>query len=167
MGDTDIFELHREIVKCIGREPRITFQGEDALLIEVSSPEESEKLQGMRKVKGGEVKCTPHRSLNQCRGVIFSKELLKYSEEKLKKEFESQSVVEVKRMMKKVDGVLCPLPLLILTFDMLKLPDTVSAAWLRIPVRPYVPSPRRCFYCQMFGHVLTSCRRKLKGEAPI
>ena len=52
-------------------------------------------------------------------------------------------------------------------FDMLKLHNIVSAAWLRLQVRPYIPSPRRCFYCQMFGHVLTSCRRKLKGEAPI
>ena len=167
LEDADIFELHREIVSCIGREPKITRQGEETLLIEVSSPEESVKLLKMKMAKGSEVKCTPHRSLNQCKGVIYSKDLINYSEERLQEEFESQNVIEVKRMMKKVDGNLCPLPLLILTFDMLKLPDTVSAAWLRLQVRPYVPSPRRCFYCQMFGHVFTSCRRKLKNEAQI
>ena len=167
LEETDIFELHREIVNCIGREPKITRQGEETLLIEVSSPEESVKLQKMKMAKGSEVKCTPHRSPNQCKCVIYSKDFINYSEERLQKEFESQNVIEVKRMMKKVSGNLCPLPLLILTFDMLKLPDTVSAAWLRLQVRPYVPSPRRCFYCQMFGHVFTSCRRKLKNEAQI
>ena len=36
-----MFELHRDIVKSIGREPKITTQGNGSLLIETSTPEET------------------------------------------------------------------------------------------------------------------------------
>ena len=93
--------------------------------------------------------------------------MMKFSEEKLLEEFKDQNVIEVKRIMKKVDGVLCPQPLLILSFNLLKLPETVTAAWHYFKVRTYIPSPRRCFHCQKFGHVTTSCRRKAKNEAEV
>ena len=54
-----------------------------------------------------------------------------------------------------------------LNYNLLKLPNIISAAWLRLRVRPYIPSPRRCYYCQMFGHVNTTCRRKLRGDSEI
>ena len=33
LDNTDMFELHREIVGCIGREPKITCQGEETFLL--------------------------------------------------------------------------------------------------------------------------------------
>ena len=167
LDDLDIFEVHRDIVSCIGREPKISSINGGSLLIEVTSNEESEKLQRMKKLNGTEAKCIPHPSMNQSKGVVYSRELLNYSEDKLLDKFRSHKVVAVHRMKKKVNGILCPQPLLILTFDLLKLPDAISAAWLRLPVKPYFPSPRRCFYCQMYGHLNTTCRRKLKEEPEI
>ena len=87
-------------------------------------------------------------------------ELLRYSEEKIQKELEDQGVVEVKQMKKTVGGLLTPLPTYVITFDRLKLPSFIRAAWLRLEVRPYVPSCRRCFFCQRYGHVANNCRRK-------
>ena len=162
--DTDIFDMRRDIVKSIGREPKISFQADGTLLIEAISPEESEKMKKLNKIQGYKVDCKCHQSMNSCRGVIFSKQLIKYSEEKLLQEFNEQHVTDVKRIKKKVNDELLPTPLLILTFDLLRLPPTISAAWMRIHVRPYIPSPRRCFHCQKFGHFTTSCRNKIKGE---
>ena len=34
---------------------------------------------------------------------------------------------------------------------------------LRLPVKPYIPSPRRCYHCQAFGHVIRFCRRLQDG----
>ena len=167
MENMDIFEVHREIVNCIGREPKISPRGDSTLLIEAATPEESAKLQKLKSISGNGAKCVPHKTMNQCKGTIYSTELLLYSEEKLRKEFENQKVVEVKRMMKKENGNLCPTPLLIITFNLLKLPNVLHAAWFRLRVRPYIPSPRRCYYCQMFGHVNTTCRRKLRNETEI
>ena len=165
--DTDIFEVHREVVRCIGRAPKMSSLGRGGLLIEVQTPTESDKLKRMKMVNGNSASCTPHHTFNHTKGVIFSRELMKFSEEKLLQEFEDQKVIEVKRIMKKENGELCPQPLLILTFDLLKLPETISAAWHNIKVRPYIPSPRRCFYCQAFGHLNTNCRKKAKGEPQV
>ena len=79
--------------------------------------------------------------------------------EKLPHELSDQGVVGVDRLQKKVDGVLVPTPSLFLTFDRLKLPEVVKLAWLRLPVTTCIPSLRRCFHCQAFGHVSRSCRR--------
>ena len=163
LDDVDIFELNREITECIKTQPKISPQGDGALVIEVSSPEESEKLQKL-KLNTINSKCIPHVTLNKCKGVVYSRELIKYSEEKLLKEFENQKVSEVKRIMRRVNEEKVPTPTLILTFELLKLPSHISAAWYRLPVKPYIPTPRRCYHCQMFGHVFNSCRSRLKGE---
>ena len=101
--DTDIglFDMHRDIVKSIGREPKISFQADGTLLIEAISPEESEKIKKLNKIQGYKVDCKRHQSMNSCRGVIFSKQLIKYSEEKLLQEFKEQHVMNVKRIKKK------------------------------------------------------------------
>ena len=165
--DLDMFAIEKQIVAACGREPNIMFQSDGSLLIEVMSPEEGCKLQGLAIIDGIAARCTPHKSLNHCKGVIRSTHLLKYTEERLLKEFEAQNVVEVRQMKKFIDGVLTPLPTYILTFNLVKLPQKIKAAWLRLQVRPYIPTPRRCFYCQKFGHISNSCRRKLKDEKKI
>ncbi|GBM81077.1 hypothetical protein AVEN_126202-1 [Araneus ventricosus] len=40
------------------------------------------------------------------------------------------------------------------------LPDSIKVGYLRCKVRPYIPSPLRCFKCQKFGHSKASCRGK-------
>ena len=65
-------------------------------------------------------------------------------------------------MHEKVDGNLVPLPTLILTFDLVKLPSVVKAAWLQLHVKPYVPTPKCCYHCQRFDHILAKCWSKLK-----
>ena len=166
-SSTDLFQVNRDIIKCIGRQPKISRVGDGELLVEVSSPEESEKLQKLTKVNGCKTNCAPHKLLNQCKGVIYCRDLVDYSEEKLLSEFESQNVVAVQRIKKRENGELCPTPLLVLTFKQITLPATISAAWFNLKVKPFVPSPKRCYYCQMYGHVYTSCRKRLKGEPGI
>ena len=67
--------LIKKLSQC-SKEPKIRFQGDGSLLIEVSSPEESERLMKMSKLVGLNVKCIPHPTFNQCRGVIYAPELL-------------------------------------------------------------------------------------------
>lgn len=164
MRDFDMFTLNREITSICQKEPKISFLNDGSLLVEVLSIEDSSKILSIPSLSGSDVESTPHRTLNQSRGVIRSVELLRYSEEKLQKEFEDQGVVNVKQMKKTVGGLVTPLPTYVLTFNRVKLPNVIHAAWLRLEVRPYIPSCRRCFYCQRYGHVISSCRRKIKGE---
>ena len=162
----DIFDVHRDIVKCCGRKPKIYPQGNGRLMIEAISPEESSKLLTISSLGGSPVKCTPNIGLNQSKGVIFAPQLIPYSEEKLERELLSQGVSQVRRIMRKVSGVLIPQPTLILTFKSRKLPEQIEAAWFKFKVREYIPRPRRCYHCQAFGHVVGSCRVKVQGLPP-
>ena len=109
--------------------------------------------------------CVPHATLNQTRGVIFSRDLLRYSEERLIEELKDYNVVSVRRITKNIDGIPTPTPTLFLTFNQLTLPSYIKCAWLRLPVKPFLPNPRRCFHCQAYGHVTKTCRR-LQNRLP-
>lgn len=167
INDLDIFEVHRSLVKACGREPKIMPQGDGSLLVEVSSPEESSKLRALTSVPGATVSCSPHATMNQSRGVVFSRDLLRYSEERLVNELKNYDVTSVRRVQRKVDGVLTPTPTLFITFNRLVLPKTLKLAWLNLNVKPYVPNPRRCFHCQAYGHVTQTCRRLKNGFTKI
>ena len=90
--------------------------------MEVSSPEESAPLKVISSVLGMQVACIAHATLNWCREIIFSRNVMRYSNEKLLHELSDQGVVDVYRLQKKVDGVLVPTPIFFLTCDRLKLP---------------------------------------------
>ena len=158
--EIDIFETYREIIKCIGRQPKITSQNNNKLLVEVDSLEESEKLLNLTALGEVSVECSPHSSLNFSKGLIYAPELMIYSEEKLERELRDQGVLKVERMKKKINGDLVPQPNLVITFNSLSLPEMVHAAWHRYKVKQFVPRPMRCFHCQNFGHNANSCRRK-------
>ena len=167
ISDLDVFDVHRTIVNVCGRRPKMEAQRDGTLLVEVNSPEESDRLCALSSVPGAQVSCTLHATLNHSRGTVYSQELMKYDEVKLLEELRESKVVDVRRFMRKVDGVLVPTPTLLLTFDGLQLPDSLDVAWFTLRVRQYVPSPRRCFYCQAYGHVGRTCRRKLSELPPI
>ena len=71
--------------------------------MEVASPEEAARLCALSAMPGIEMSCTPHATLNQCRGVTFFRDILRYSEEKLLREMKGKVVVAVHRFQKKVD----------------------------------------------------------------
>ncbi|GFX46008.1 CCHC-type domain-containing protein [Trichonephila clavipes] len=56
------------------------------------------------------------------------------------------------------DGQVLNTKHLILTFSTPDLPQTVKMAYIRCPVRPYIPNPLRCFQCQRYGHSKNVCR---------
>ncbi|XP_064120789.1 cell growth-regulating nucleolar protein-like [Macrobrachium nipponense] len=39
-----------------------------------------------------------------------------------------------------------------------------DGGWLNFKVKPYIPSPLRCYHCQMFGHLIQKCRKKMNEE---
>ena len=148
--DVDIFDVHRDIIECCGRQPKISVQNASKLLIESSSHEESTKLLKLTSLGSSNVECTPNISLNTTKCLIYAPQLMNYSEEKLEKELFAQGVLRVERMKKKVDDAIVPQPSLILTMNALRLPDFINAAWHRFKTKLYIPRTKRCFYCQKF-----------------
>ena len=163
----NVFKAHREIVQICGTPPKIRPQGDERLLIEVSSPEQSENLMSMNRFLGHNVKVFPHPTYNQCRGVIYAPQLLSIDPEEIQSELEDQGVTKVLRMRKKVGNELIPLATLILTFNSYKLPNNIKAGWLNFKVKPYFPSPLRCYHCQIYGHVIHKCKKKANNEPAV
>ncbi|KAG7178213.1 hypothetical protein Hamer_G004022, partial [Homarus americanus] len=120
--DLDIFIL-------TGKEPKIFTQQDGSPLVEVSSPKESALLCALSEVPGAPVFCTSHATFNQCRGMVFSKQLLWYSE-KLLAELQVQKVVKVNSFHKKENGTLNHTPILLLTFECFKIPTSIKVAWI-------------------------------------
>ena len=165
--NVNVFKGNREIVNCCGGQPKIRSQMDGNLSIEVYSLEQSEKLMKMTQLVGRKVSVIPHPIFNQCRGVIYAPELLSIDPEEIQSELEEQNVTRVVRMRKKVQDQFIPLPTLILTFSTYKLPSIIKAGWLNFKVKPYIPSPIRCYHCQMYGHLIQKCKRRLNQEPAI
>ena len=136
-------------------------------MIEVSSPDESERLLKVTKLRGHKVSCIPHPTYNQSKGVIYAPGLLTIDTEEIQSELTEQNVVTVVRMMKKVENEHIPLPTLILTFNSYRLPNIIKAGWLTFKVKPFIPSLLRCFHCQIFGHSIQKCKKKLNQEPAV
>nr|CAH7746196.1 unnamed protein product [Callosobruchus chinensis] len=77
--------------------------------------------------------------------------------EEICNELSSIGVIEVRRIKSKRDGMLVDTANHILTFNKPTLPKEIKVAMYNLKVRPYIPSPLRCFNCQKFGHTTTRC----------
>ncbi|XP_064090772.1 uncharacterized protein LOC135204539 [Macrobrachium nipponense] len=142
----------------------ISYEGRGKLTVESTSTKETEILKALPHLGGVKVECAVHAFWNYSKGMIYAPQLMTYSEKNLVEELKDQGVIRIERMKKRVNGVFVPLPNLIITFNSTRLPSIVKAAWLRFKIKQYIPRPRRCFHCQEFGHMLESCRQRLKGK---
>ncbi|GFT35561.1 CCHC-type domain-containing protein [Trichonephila clavipes] len=148
------------------------------LFLEASSAKQATALINLQKLAHLDVTVAPHTTLNFSRGVISPADFLNVSTEEIKENMQAQKVCDVRRITIRRDGQVMNTKHLILTFSTPDLPQTVKMAYIRCPVRPYIPNPLRCFtrfthrhllfgerapecpscHCQRFGHSKTVCR---------
>ncbi|XP_055924699.1 uncharacterized protein LOC129956782 [Argiope bruennichi] len=131
------------------------------LLVEVNSRKQAQQLQKLKALATIAITVCSHQSLNTSKGVITCGELLNVPVEIIKKEMKPQGVIDVRRINIRRDEQLIETKHHILTFQTPKLPEYAYAGYIRLPVRPYIPNPLRCFQCQRFGHSKANCRGSL------
>ncbi|GBN09339.1 hypothetical protein AVEN_156301-1 [Araneus ventricosus] len=132
------------------------------LLIEVATRKQAQQIVQLKSLDTIPVNVTAHATLNSSKGVISCGELLNVPMEEICKGFQSQGITHVHRIKSKRDGHLIDTKHLILTFHSSKIPESVTAGYIKLTVRPYIPNPLRCFKCQRFGHSKASCRGTLR-----
>ena len=103
------------------------------------------------------MKVTPHRTKNSCKGVIFCPDLVGVSDGEIEEGLSESGVTCARRILRKRDKKMIPTHSVILTFDGIDLPQEVLVGYLAVKVRPYVPSPMRCYRCLRFGHTRINC----------
>lgn len=159
LSDIDVIKANEQLEACLGGRPKkLTELRSGGLLVEVASLHQSQRILNLKTLDTATVTVSPHSSLNQCKGTIFFPNRPQYSDEQLLTHLRQFKVVHVHRQHRRVNGVLIPTPVYVLTFSVCRLPEAVSIGWIRCPVRLYIPLPRRCFKCQRFGHGATTCR---------
>ncbi|GFV53306.1 uncharacterized protein TNCV_1645381 [Trichonephila clavipes] len=152
------FLIEKAITSSIGPVKTIRKMRSGDLFLEVGSAKQSSALRTLRKMAHIDVTIVPHNTLNYSRGVISAADLLNVSTEEIKENMVDHKFCEVRRITIRRDGQVLNTKHLILTFSTPELPQSVKAAYLHCPVRPYIPNPLRCFQCQKFGHSKTVCR---------
>lgn len=164
--DLSIFGLQKYLICALGEVKSAKKLRNGSVLIEVFSKGQAEKALAMKVWLGASlneipVRVTPHRSLNSSKGVIRCRDLRDSSDEEVLEALQPEGVTNVKHIMTKRNGTLQPTNTFVLTFAKPSPPKSVKAAYLHIPVEPFIPNPLRCYNCQKFGHGKTSCQHVL------
>ncbi|XP_055924727.1 uncharacterized protein LOC129956805 [Argiope bruennichi] len=155
------FLVQKAISATIGEVSSIKKMRSGDLLVEVNSRKQSLNIQKLKALATIAISVSPHQSMNTCKGVITCGELLNVPLEEITSEMKSQGVIHVRRISIRRDGELLETKHHVLTLKSPKLPENVYAGYIRLPVRPYIPNPLRCFQCQRFGHSKVNCRGTL------
>ncbi|GFT73773.1 uncharacterized protein TNCV_1327741 [Trichonephila clavipes] len=152
------FLIEKATTGSIGEVKSIRKMRSGDLFLEVSSSNQVTALIKLQKLAHLDLTVAPHSNLNFSRGVISPADFLNVSTEEIKKNMKAQKVCDVRRITIRRDGQVLNTKHLILTFSTPDLPQTVKMAYIRCPVRPYIPNPLRCFQCQRYGHSKNVCR---------
>ena len=166
-GDTpltecNIFRVHDGLVsRCPGPDMPVSRQRDGSLLVRALTASQSAALEELTSLAGHSVSSAPHGSLNTSKGTVYAPEFLRYAAEDLTRELAPHGVTAVHRLKDRREGVLVDSPRLLLTFGSTQPPSSVKAGYVRLGVRLFIPTPRRCFTCQRFGHPAKYCRSKV------
>nr|CAH7753293.1 unnamed protein product [Callosobruchus chinensis] len=152
------FVIAKTLYGLIGETKNVS-KTKDGLLVETKSNSQSERLLKVTRFHEFDVNVVPHNTLNTTKGVVYCPDLLNCPIDEILDEMKDQGIVNVQRIKTKKEGELVDTPNHIFTFNTPKLPTHIQIAiYKRLPVRPYIPAPLRCFRCQLFGHTASKCQ---------
>ena len=154
--------LIERAIKAIAGEVKNVKKTKYGLLVECFRKAQSDNLLTMRKIPSTEIDIisSPHRTLNQCKGIIRYKggDLDDLSDEQICEELKPQGIKAVKRFTIKKQNVITKLDTFLLTFNRTSLPSSIHIGPYNVRVSTYIPNPVRCFKCQKFGHGKGQCK---------
>lgn len=130
-----------------------------SLLIKCQSSSISQNLSTLNSLGGVNIKAAPHPTLNKSQGTIFAPSLANISDADILENLQEFGVVDLYRLKDRVNGKLRPSHRILLTFNTIEPPEKIYYTWLPFSVRRHIPTPRRCYNCQIFGHVGSKCTR--------
>lgn len=154
-----IFETLEELIGPVESGRRLR---NGSVLVQTRTKTQSETLLNTTDLDGITVSTEPHKTLNQCRGTIISRESHRSSDEEITRWLRKKNIELVRRMDLKKRNPLQQqknkLQILILSFPGNQLPKKTNIGIEMCKVKPFIPNPQRCFKCQKYGHVISKCR---------
>lgn len=158
----------QEVVNSAGEVQEIIRKVDGTLLVLTKTREQAEALMsGTHKIGGYDVNIQEDKKRNQCRAVVRDKDMIHWNQEELIKELSPQGVINITNIktrkkyspgMSKDKVEWIPTASFIVTFDFTERPEILRIGYLDLVTRDYIPDPLRCYRCQKFGHMATSCK---------
>lgn len=152
------FVIEKTMFSVIGKTNNIKKLRDGKLLVEIIREKQGKNLQKLDSFCDIPCKITPHNTLNSSKGIIRDRRLFCCSEDEIKENLASQGVTHVRRIQIRKESKTVKTNSIILTFNNPIRPEKLTIFFEKIPVRPYIPNPLRCFYCQKFGHHENNCK---------
>ena len=159
LNELSMVKRSRELITFCGEPRKVSRSSKKAMQIACVDGLQSKKLLTMKTFAGHQVTVTPHRFLNESKGVVSHFELISCTEDEIREETSHLGVTYVKRLFKKVDGTFVPSSSVVLTFNTPHTPSNIKIGWVNLQIRPYIELPRRCRNCQRFGHGKNTCKQ--------
>lgn len=131
-------------------------------MIKPVNAKQAQQLKEVKAMLNGtiKVKIEDHSRLNTSKGVIFCPDFECVTDKEFEDNVKDQNIVQVRRITRKVNGEVKPTHVFVVTLDTPVLPTEFKAAYLNIPVRPFILQPLRRYKCQRFGHFTIKCNCK-------
>lgn len=130
------------------------------LLIKTENLKQAQNLIKMTGIVDATIQVTEHKTMNSSRGVIRAYELQNEDKDTLLNYLKPQNVIDIKMHQKSINGTTVNTGLVFVTFGVSALPEYLTVGLLRVRVRPYIPTPMRCYACHKFGHLSKFCPSK-------
>ena len=154
------FIIEKCLQATIGTPKSVKKLANGTLLIEVSRKQQTENLLRCESFYDVDVKCTLHKTLNSCKGIIRCPDLSGVPETEIAVELQDQKVSHVKRVMVTRDGKRVSTNTFIVTFCTPILPSSLKIGYMSVRVDVFIPNPLQCYNCFRFGHHERSCTSK-------
>ena len=156
----NVIATDKDLKAKIGNPAKIKKQSKDTLLIEVKSDAQGSKLKSITALHDQPVEVAEHKTLNTCKGTVYSETMSNSSLEELQDALKDQQVSKIERMKRRVNGVLKDTHRHIITFNKPDLPQVIKITdWHHELIDLFIPNPMRCMNCKRLGHTKKWCRR--------
>ncbi|XP_055590268.1 uncharacterized protein LOC129742394 [Uranotaenia lowii] len=127
--------------------------------IKTRKQEQVDKLLALQcLLDGTKITIKYHPTLNSCKCVISSYDLIEMNVTEIQEQLANQNVSEVRRIIRKQDNLKVNTSTLILTFKQTTYPEYVKVGLLRVATRTYYPNPMLCYECFEYGHSSKHCK---------